>query len=374
MVSKKKKIAFCGGHHTSSLPIIDAILEKDTYDLIFIGRRNSFSDDKNDSLEYIDVQKRNLKFYELKAPKIIGKNIFQIFKIFGATFKAYQILKKENVSLVVSFGGYIAVPVAIASYFLGIKIITHEQTVVTGLGNKVIGYFANLILVTWPSSVKFFPLNKTKVIGLPLRQALYKKPQRIFNIINPLPTILITCGKTGSHKINKFILENLDILLEKFNIIHQSGDYSVTSDYQKLSDRYREIELQANKNSNFMGQYFLKKFLTDEEVCSAFSICDVVVSRSGAHTVYEILHFQKRALLIPISNVSHNEQFLNANMIYEAGLGLVLPEDSLNLDNFNQFLHKLLNNTFYLKDKNLKVQVSTDSTGLFLNEIQKIIN
>lgn len=365
---RKKMIAFCGGHHTSALPLIDSILEENLYEIIFLGRRNSFADDKNDSLEYLDITQRNVKFYEIRAPKIFGKGIFQIWKIFGAIIKASRILKKEKVDLIMSFGGYLAVPVVIAGYLMRIKIVTHEQTVVTGLGNKFISYFADLILISWQSSAKFFPSHKTKLVGLPIRKKLFGKPKKLFPVKIPLPTILITCGKTGSHRINKFILENLDSLLNSYNIIHQSGDYSVTNDYNNLSRKYQQIATQVQ------GQYFLQKFLSDDDVSSAFTFSDVVVCRAGAHTIYEILHFQKKSLLIPIANVSHNEQFLNANIIYDAGLGLILPEESLNLENFNQFIHKLLHDTFYLKNKELQEQVSKDSTNLILHEIQKILN
>lgn len=367
-IKNKPKIAFCGGHHTSALPIIDTILEENKFDLIFLGRRNSFSDDKNDSLEYLDITQREVKFYEIRAPKIFGKGIFQIWKIFGAVYRSYQILKKENVNLIISFGGYLAVPVVLAGYLLRIKIITHEQTVVTGLGNKFISLFADLVLISWESSFKYFPKHKTKLVGLPLRKKLFGKPKKLFPVSLPLPTILITCGKTGSHKINTFILENMEKLLDNFNIIHQSGDYSVTNDFRHLQNKFQNL---PQKNS---GKYYLRKFLSDDEVCSAFTYSDVIVCRSGAHTIYEILHFQKKALLIPIANVSHNEQFLNANMIYQAGLGLILPEESLNIDNFQQFLHKLLHDTFYLKDESLKTQVSKDSTNLILHEIQKILD
>ena len=216
--------------------------------------------------------------------------------------------------------------------------------------------------------MKYFPKHKTKLVGLPLRKKLFGKPKKLFPVTLPLPTILITCGKTGSHKINTFILENMEKLLDSFNIIHQSGDYSVTNDFSHLQKKHQSLKLEGR------GKYFLKKFLSDDEVCSAFTYSDAVVCRAGAHTIYEILHFQKRALLIPIENVSHNEQFLNANLIYQAGLGLILPEESLNIDNFQQILHKLLHDTFYLKDELLKSQVSKDSTSLILHEIQKILD
>ena len=64
----KTKIVFCGGHHTSSLPLIDVLLEHPEYEVIFIGRKKAFSDDRNDSLEFMDITRSNIKFYNLKYP------------------------------------------------------------------------------------------------------------------------------------------------------------------------------------------------------------------------------------------------------------------------------------------------------------------
>jgi len=361
----KKKIVFCGGHHTSSLPLIDSLIEEGKYDLLFIGRKKAFKDDKNDSLEFLDISKRKLRFYDLKTGKFYGKNPLNVLKIIGGFFHALYILVKERPNLIISFGGYIAVPVVLSGFLLRIKIITHEQTVVTGLGNKFISIFANKILLTWPNSLKFFKTSKTEVIGLPLRKSLFQKPSKLFEINKSLPTIFITCGKTGSHIINEFILQNLGDLLKKYNIIHQAGDYSVTNDYQNLKFVHENLDKKDR------GKYHLFKFMFDEEVLSAFSTCDFVVSRSGAHTVYEIIHFQKRAILIPIPWVSQNEQYLNAKIVHNLGLGLILEEENLNLDNFLSYSKRLLNKEIYNTTEQRAEIIKLDATKLFLDEISR---
>jgi len=60
--NNKIRIVICGGHHTSSLPLIDTILSQDKYEIVFVGHRKAFSDDKNDSLEFIDITQRKIKF------------------------------------------------------------------------------------------------------------------------------------------------------------------------------------------------------------------------------------------------------------------------------------------------------------------------
>jgi len=360
---KKIKIAFCGGHHTSSLPLIDALLDDPKYQVIFIGRRKAFKDDKNDSLEFLDIKKRDIKFYDLKTSKFYGKSLGAVFKIIGGFFHAFYILVMENPKVIVSFGGYIAVPVVVSGFVLRKKIITHEQTVVTGMGNKFISLFADKILLTWENSLKFFNEKKCKVIGLPLRKALFDKPDlERFDSRNNLPTIYITCGKTGSHIINEFVLKNMVYLLSNYNIIHQSGDYSVTRDFDNLSSSYEDIKNQVP------GKYYLNKFMYDQDVLDAFSFCDFVVSRSGAHTIYELLFFKKKSILIPIPWVSYNEQYLNAKIVFDTGLGLILDEESLNIDNFNVIAEKIIERR-EINYSEIEKIIKLDANKLFLNEI-----
>lgn len=368
---KKEKpttIAFCGGHHTSSLPVIDELQLDASYKIIFIGRKKTFKDDENDSLEYIDIMGRGIKFYDLRTGKFFKANPLSIFKILIGFFHSIYILIREDVRMVVSFGGYIAVPVVLAAFILRKKIITHEQTVITGLGNKFISYFADRVLLTWPSSLKYFDKRKSIVIGLPLRKSFFEVSRNLFPIKNKLPTIFITCGKTGSHIINKFILDNLEFLLNHFNLIHQSGDYSVTKDFHNLNSMYLKIK------STSRGQYYLQRFLDEDEVNSAFQVCDFIVSRSGAHTIFEILHFRKKAIMIPIPWVSQNEQYLNAKLVYDAGLGLVLEEANLNLDNFKTYVKRILSKRYDLNNDEIEEILSIKSTDRFINEIKDLLS
>ncbi|NBO17293.1 MAG: hypothetical protein EBV07_00145 [Proteobacteria bacterium] len=105
----------------------------------------------------------------------------------------------------------------------------------------------------------------------------------------------------------------------------------------------------------------------------SLGITHFLISRSGAHTVYEILHFNKKAIMIPIPWVSQNEQYLNAKLVFDAGLGLILEESALNLDNFKIYAKKILSKDYTLTDKSIKEIINLKSTDKFINEIKDII-
>ncbi|MBP8960756.1 glycosyltransferase [Patescibacteria group bacterium] len=341
------KIAMTGGHHSSALPLIDYIQEKDPLaEIIWFGHKNSAKGDENPTLEYIQIIEKNIPFINLPAGKFYKTyNIFRLAKIpLGFIYALYYLLKYKP-DVIFSFGGYLAVPVVIVGWLLGIPSLTHEQTVVAGYANKLISIFAKTVLISHEESFSYFPDSKTVYSGLPLRRALFEIQSNNFIFKNNLPVLYITCGKTGSHKINEAIYHCLPDLLRKYNIIHQCGDHSLYRDFDKLSEWYSRIVQNASKEKGYsdtmLGEYYLRKFVMDSEIGEVFSKADVLLTRAGAHIVFEIKTFQKPAVLIPIPWVSHNEQYLNARTLEKIGLGVILSEGDLNCKNIIESLHKV---------------------------------
>ena len=100
-----------------------------------------------------------------------------------------------------------------------------------------------------------------------------------------------------------------------------------------------------------------------------FARADLVISRSGAHTTYELLTLKKPALLIPIPWVSHNEQYKNALLIKECGLGEILLQKELNkgklLVTVNEMLKKLPS---YGDKKGLLKHTPSDAVRIIVDE------
>jgi UDP-N-acetylglucosamine--N-acetylmuramyl-(pentapeptide) pyrophosphoryl-undecaprenol N-acetylglucosamine transferase len=302
--------------------------EHPDWELYWFGHRHSLKNDKNDSLEYREISSLNIPFFDLHTGKVYKVyNPFKVLKIFVGLMQAYNILRVIKPDLILSFGGYLAVPVVMSGNLLGIKSITHEQTLVAGYANKVISKFASKILLSWDSSKIYFPADKVVVTGLPLREDIFSVKSNDFVADNDLPYIFVMGGKSGSHLLNVVIKEALPKLLKKFNVIHQCGDYSVFNDYDNLVKAYSEIK------SSLPGKYFVQKFILEDKIGEAYNKANIIVSRSGAHTIAEVLALKKRALFIPIPWVSHNEQYINADYVKSLGLADILLEKELTVEN-----------------------------------------
>jgi UDP-N-acetylglucosamine--N-acetylmuramyl-(pentapeptide) pyrophosphoryl-undecaprenol N-acetylglucosamine transferase len=334
------KLVITGGHHTSALPVIKYLMKTtpDT-EIVWFGHKHSMRGNSNFTLEYRDITSFEIPFIDLPAGKFYKTyNPLRLAKIPLGFFVALYHLIKIRPDVILSFGGYLAVPTVLAGRLLGIPSVTHEQTVVTGYANKLIARVADKVLISHEESRPHFPEHKVVFSGLPLREELFSVKSSSFEFDNGLPVLYITAGKTGSHKINSVVLSCLPKLLEKFNVIHQCGDHSEYNDFDSLS-RY----CNSHNTSSSGGIYYLRKFVTGDEIGEVFHKADVFLSRAGAHTTYEIKVFGKPAIIIPIPWVSHNEQYLNAKILEDLGLGIILPEDELSPETLLTALNQSIN-------------------------------
>lgn len=349
----KPLIAFTGGHHNSALEVAKE-LKKEGYPIIWIGHKFTQRGDKSLSAEYQEVTANKIKFLELKAGKFYRKvDLIEWIKIFFGFIESLIYLVSYRPKLIFSSGGYLSVPVVIAGWMLGIPSLTHEQTVIAGWANKAISPFVKKILLTHESSLINYPADKSIVVGLPLRKELLSsKYSKKFT-----PKLLyITCGKQGSHIINQAVFPIIPKLVEKFTVVHQTGASTLTKD----ADRARRLK---EKLGHLKDRYIYGPYFFSDDAATYYRSASIIVSRSGAHTSYELMVLGKKAVLIPIPWVSHNEQLLNAELVAKQTGSVILKEDDLSPETLLGAIMEL--------DKSKKV---TPTVKLPTNATSKIID
>lgn len=332
------KILLTGGHHTSALAVIKELRRQESnLEVFFVGHTHSMVGDKNDSAEFKDITALGIPFFDIKAGKFYGViHPLKLVKVLTGFYNALKLLRKLKPDCILSFGGYIAVPVVIIGYILGIPAVTHEQTVVVGMANKVISRFVSKIFITWESSRKNFDSAKVIFTGLPIREEVLKVTTSKFSFEENLPIVYITGGKQGSQTINELIFSCLAELLTFCNVLHQCGDSSVHNAVSKAS------ELKASLSPSLIKRYVFKGYFDSSEIGEVYNKATVIVGRSGAHSVYELLALRKPCVLIPIPWVSHNEQYLNAKVLEELGLGVILEEKDLSKESLINTIKSVL--------------------------------
>jgi len=308
------KVLITGGHISPALSVID---ELKNCDIVVVGRRQALSSDTSESLEYKEVTRRRLKFINLNAGRISRvlsiDSILNILKIPLGFIGAFSIIFRERPDVVLTFGGYIALPIALVANLLKIPIITHEQTIRPGTANILISKLACKIFISFPGSKHYFPQGKTTLTGNPIRNEVLRVVDRIENFKKANPVLYVTGGSTGSHDINSLVFKILPQLLKKYTVIHQTGDSTEYKDYNKaLSVKNHNYKPYKHIDTNLIG------FI--------YSQADLVISRGGANTVFELISTKKPSVIIPLPWSAFGEQQKHAEYLRSVGVAEIFDQ------------------------------------------------
>jgi len=272
------------------------------------------------------------------------ENLFDLVKIPLGTVQAFLFLISIRPRVIFSKGGFGSLPVVFAAWPLGIPIFLHESDAAPGLSNKILSRFALKIFVSFPETEYFNP-SKTILAGNPVRENLLlnleKKEiaRKYFGLIGDKPIILILGGSQGSQRINEKILEALPEILKNFGVIHQCG----RENFEEMNKRINWEKEEIKRN------YRLFAFLKEKELSRAYSACDLVISRAGSGTIFEIAAFSKPSILIPLPESAQNHQLKNALSFAKNGAALVLEEKRFQLRSFLDMLTSLFSRPERLK-------------------------
>ncbi|MFH0863651.1 MAG: UDP-N-acetylglucosamine--N-acetylmuramyl-(pentapeptide) pyrophosphoryl-undecaprenol N-acetylglucosamine transferase [Candidatus Gottesmanbacteria bacterium] len=334
-----KKIVITGGHLTPAIAMIEK-LKQQGWEIIFVGRKYALEGEKIVSVEYQTITKLGINFLPIVTGRLQRSltryTVFSLTKVPIGFFQSLYWLIKYKPKIILSFGSYVALPVALAGWILNIPIITHEQSVVPGMATKIISKLAKTICVSWVETMSYFPKDKTVLTGNPLRREIFRKIQ-ISDSQYPisddnLPLIYITGGSLGAQTINDVVIQILPKLLEKFRIIHQCG----SKDYGKLLTNSNLLPA-THKN-----RYILTKYVEFLDIGWVLNNADLVISRSGANTVSELAALGKPALLIPLPWSGQQEQMKNAKILEQAGTAKILEQKNLDSESLSQCINSMI--------------------------------
>lgn len=319
------KIVIIGGHPAPALAVLDQ-LAKDTQ-VLFIGRKYVFEGDPAFSFEYRTVTARGIPWKTIVTGRLQRRfswyTIPSLIKIIFGFYQAIFILKSEKPGVVLSFGGYLSVPISFAAFLLRIPVVIHEQTMQAGLANKITAKIARKICLSWESSARFFPSGKTVLTGNPIQKEILALSLSRHTRENNIPILSIFGGSSGSRAINKLIENCLTSLLKKFVVYHQTGEANGQNDFKRLS------AFRLNLPVEIRERYNLAVSFPPVQYAKALQAADLVIARSGINTVTELLYLNKPALLIPLPSGQRNEQLVNAQFLKKCGLAEIAVEKNL---------------------------------------------
>ena len=356
---KKNILISTGGSGGHTMPAITL------YEHLKIDYEIFLTSDKRGS-KFINDKDYNFKLIEIPR---ISKNLFKIpniiFFLIISFFKSFFFIKKNNIDILISTGGYMSLPLCLSAKVLNIKIYLFEPNTVIGRSNKFFLRFSEKI-ICYSNKIINFPdkyRNKIVVINPLIRKEIYEEKKNIQNKIKKAFTILIIGGSQGSEFFDDEISELMINLSKnyKFSLIQQ-----ITDEKKKylLKKKYEENGLE-NELFNF-----------DQEIFKKYSRADLAITRSGASTISELIFFEIPFIAIPLPKSKDNHQFYNAKDYYDKKLCWIVNQSDYNKDNLKEFVLNLIQKPeSYFEKKNNMHKFSYQNTWNNINQkLLAIIN
>ncbi len=320
------KILFTGGGTAGHIfPIIAVVREikknnpYGDFQFFYLGPKDKFA---KDLLSEEGVEVKTIFAGKMRRYFSFQNIIDLVFKLPLGFFQAFYHVFIISPDLIFSKGGYGSMPVVIVGWMLLVPIFIHESDVSPGLANKFASRFALEVFTAFPvERTGYFPAKKMISVGNPLREKVLAGPEgdpkKILKLTGEKPVILILGGSQGSQRINDELLSILSDFLKNFEVIHQTG----RRNFEQVK---KEAKVMITKDLE--KYYHPFSFLNEVELAVALRSANLIISRAGAGTIFEIAAAGKPSILVPLENAAQNHQVKNAYVFAENGAALVMEE------------------------------------------------
>jgi UDP-N-acetylglucosamine--N-acetylmuramyl-(pentapeptide) pyrophosphoryl-undecaprenol N-acetylglucosamine transferase len=285
-----------------------------------------------------------ISYYQVPAGKMrlyfSVANFFDVLKtgvgILMAAWRVFWIYP----DVIFSKGGYGSFPVVFVGHWLGIPVVIHESDSVPGRVNEWAGKFADRIAVSYPDAANYFNKEKVAWTGNPVRNevALVSKEgaREFLDLEENIPVIFILGGSQGSKIINEAVVDILPQLVEKYQIIHQTG-----------KTNYKEAKETGDlvlSNSQFARRYKPFDYMDDLAMRMASGSAHLIISRAGS-TIFEIALWAVPSILIPITDSNGDHQRKNAYNYARSGAAIVIEEANLNKNILTEEIERIFSSS-----------------------------
>lgn len=305
-----------GGHIFPALEVAKR-LRSEGFTVHWVGTKNG--------LEAEIIPKNSIPISYLTIGGIRGKGIkdkiIAPFKLLVSLSQALLCILKVKPRVILGMGGYVSGPVGMAAFILRKKLVIHEQNSIVGTTNKVLARFADKVLYAFPDTFNDGPPSKYVFTGNPVRQQfndLLSPNKRFARRTNPLK-ILVLGGSRGAQAINDCMVETLAKWQASTNSVlpqvwHQTG--------AKLFAQTESIYKKYN-----ISRVKLEPFI--DNMPAAYAWADLVIARSGALTIAELMAAGVGSILIPFPHAIDDHQTTNAKHLEQNQAAVIIKQNEL---------------------------------------------
>ncbi|MDD4311036.1 MAG: undecaprenyldiphospho-muramoylpentapeptide beta-N-acetylglucosaminyltransferase [Eubacteriales bacterium] len=312
---KNKRIIFTGGgtagHVTPNIALIEPLL-REGWEVHYVGSENGI--EKNLIAALTDVTYHSISTGKLRR-YFSWQNFIDPFRVIKGYIQARKLVRAIQPDVIFSKGGFVSVPVVLGAG--KVPVVAHESDYSPGLSNRIATRFTGKVCLSFEDTLQHVSQGKGIFTGTPIRPALYEGDREralaFTGLSGEKPVLLVMGGSLGAQKLNELLRAALPRLSERYDVVHLCGKGK--NDCDCVSCGYQQYEY------------------IDKELPDLFALSDVVLSRAGANSVFELLALNKPSVLVPLTSASsRGDQLLNAQYMEKKGYAKVVDQNTATTD------------------------------------------
>jgi len=252
-------------------------------------------------------------------------------------FQSLSVVHRTRPAAAATFGGYASVPAALAARLARVPLLVHEQNAVMGRANRLLARFAARVVLTFAGTAAVPALARGRVLvaGNPVRPGFATTSpaaDRPGCASDDRLRLLILGGSQGARIFADIVPTAVALLPAALRARLAIAQQCRSEDLERVRAAYAAIAQPVELTTFF------------DDVPARMAAADLVVARSGASTVAELLALGRPALFVPYAFAADDHQTANARALEEAGAAVVLPQAEASPSLLARHLADLLGN------------------------------
>jgi UDP-N-acetylglucosamine--N-acetylmuramyl-(pentapeptide) pyrophosphoryl-undecaprenol N-acetylglucosamine transferase len=312
-----------GGHIFPGVSVAEAFVENKDHEVVFTG--TSYG------LEERIIPSLGFRLVKIEARPFSGRSpiakVRTLLTLARGVMQARRVIKREKPDAILGMGGFTSVPVLLAGLYGRVPCFIHEQNVYPGMANRLLARRVRATFISFPDSADYLKARSIIHTGNPIRKTMRgKRAEKSDGNFN----IFVFGGSRGARTINDGVLALLPYLEahERTGLYHQTG----ADDFARVSAGY-ERSTTAHEVFPFTDE--MEKY---------YNLADIVISRAGASTIFELSYFGKPAILIPYPFSAGGHQWKNAAAVEKAGGGCLIANSEVSGERLHTTIMELREN------------------------------
>ena len=351
-----KRIIFTGGgtagHVTPNIALMEPLL-REGWDVHYIGSESGME-------KGLIAGIPNVTYHGISTGKLrryfSWQNFIDPFRVVKGYFQARKLIRSLQPDVIFSKGGFVSVPVVLGAG--KVPVVAHESDYSPGLSNRIATHFTDQVCLSFEDTLTHVPQGKGIFTGTPIRPALYsgsrERALAFTGFSGEKPVLLVMGGSLGAQKLNELVRAALPMLCERYEVIHLCGKGK--HDCSCAACGYNQYEY------------------INEELPDLFALSDIILSRAGANSVFELLALNKPSVLVPLTSASsRGDQLLNANYFEKKGYAVVVDQNTATPES----LVHAINDVYQQREQyaeRMREDTRSDGTQAILEIIKKAAN